>query len=412
MEYRGSGTRLQYGELAQIAQEYGLEEAHLKTVIEVETSGKGFNASGWPEFLFEPHRFYANLKSQPNKLRDAIASGCAYPAWRGPGSYPKTLQLRIQQFLKAASIDETAAIKSASWGLGQIMGEECVEVGFQSPQLMLESFKESEGNQVRGMCNLIRARGLDKDLHNFPEMAACRHFALRYNGKAYEKNRYHIKLHDAYVRNSNASRIRETLDPMADGTLAFGEKDNKPDGPIRQMQQKLKNLGYSLKVDGVFGSGTRATILAWKANEGMDTTSPNMAPADLEMLNHSSPMPIPQERANATVEDLKPQSPIIQKTSLGQKIMAWFGLGTGAVGAAGSTGFLDQAQDVTNKAQQAKGIWGQFQYVLGETGLASLLQVIYEWRFPILLVGVVVGFFIYRQIRDARVNMHRAAEVA
>lgn len=412
MDYKGAGVRLRNGELAELASHYGLREAHLRTVIEVETSGKGFNSAGWVEFLFEPHRFYANLKSQPDKLKQAIASGCAYPTWRGPGSYPKTLQLRIQQFQRAASIDETAAIKSASWGLGQIMGEECVEVGYSSPQAMLAAFADSERNQVEGMLRLIRHRGIDKDLLNFPNMDACRHFALRYNGRAYEKNNYHVKLHDAFIRWNGREATHGTTDPMADGTISFGECDiEQKGGPIWQMQQRLKDLGYSLVVDGKYGGGTRATVLAWKANEGISTSSPDMGPTDLEMLKRSNPMPVPAVRAAATVEDLKPSSSIVQKTSLGKKILGWLGIGSATVGATGSTGVLDKAQDAADKAEQAKGILGTFSNLLGDTGLATALSFIYEWRFPLLLVGVVVAFILFNQIQQKRLEMHRRAEI-
>lgn len=412
MQYTGAAIKLRPGELDELAGHYGLREAHLRTVIEVETSGKGFNSAGWIEFLFEPHRFYANLKKQPDKLKQAIAEGCAYPTWRGPGSYPKTLQLRIQQFLRAAAIDETAAIKSASWGLGQIMGEECVEIGYPSPQAMLIAFADSERNQVEGMLKLCKHRGIDKDLLRFPEMDACKHFALRYNGVGYARNNYHIKLHDAFVRWSGRELSKGTTDPMADGSLGFGEHDAETrGGPIWQMQQRLKDLGYSVLVDGKFGAGTRSVVLAWKANEGIDTSSSDMSSTDLEMLKRSNPMPIAAQRATATVEDIKPSSPIVQKTSLGKKILAWFGVGSGVVGATGSSGILEQAQDLTDKANQAKGILGSIKEFLGDTGLATLLQFVYEWRFPLLLVVFVVAFVIFNQIQKARLEMHRRAEV-
>src|SRR4051812_28568590 len=103
MDYKGAGVRLQPGELEEIAEKYGLTEVHAKTVIDVETSGKGFNALGWVEFLFEPHIFYKNVPK--DKQAEAIRKGLAYPMWKGPGSYPKGLQLRINQFLAATALD-------------------------------------------------------------------------------------------------------------------------------------------------------------------------------------------------------------------------------------------------------------------------------------------------------------------
>lgn len=414
MKYIGQASKLQLGELAEIAHSFGLEEAHLKTVIAVETSGKGFNSAGWVEFLFEPHKFYQNVPK--TRLAEAIKQGLAYPTWRGPGSYPKTLQLRIQQFQKAAAMDETAAIKSASWGLGQIMGTECVEAGYPTPQAMLEAFAESEGNQVRGMCSLIKHRGLDRDLHNFPDMAACRHFALRYNGKLYEKNNYHNKLHDAYVRFAGAQQIRGSLDPMEDGTLAFGEQDReKSGGPIWRAQEQLKALGYALRVDGNFGPGTRAAVLAWKANNDMDTSSKDLHPADLEFLKISPPMPVAAERENATVADLKPESSIIRESSSGKTILGWSTGITGAASLASESGILEHGQDALEKAQHATGILSSIKYtisgILGDTGISSIIKIIVEYRFLILVAVAIGGFIIMNRVQKKRLEMHQKAEI-
>lgn len=410
MDYKGTGERLRLGELAQIAKEFNLEEAHLKTVIEVETSGKGFDSLGWVAFLFEPHKFYVNVSK--SKQAEAIKQGLAYPTWRGPGSYPKTPQLRTAQFLKAAKLDETAAIKSASWGLGQIMGSECLEAGYPSPQAMLEAFKESEGNQVRGMCNLIRHRKLDVQLRRFPDMAACRQFALRYNGKAYEKNKYHIKLQDAYNRNKGKYQAKVTLDPMADGVLTYGEFDTeKVGGPIYRMQQAFKNKGYSLLVDGKFGNGTRTTILAWKANNDLPTDSSDMTQTEIDFIPDSKDMEVATERATATAEDIKPQSTIVQTTSLGQKIMGWFGLGTASAAGLSQSGALNSAQDALYQAKEVKGV---AETALDTVGLGAIdfLHLVYEWRFIILLVVCGIAFYYFRFIQHKRVEMHQKAEIA
>jgi hypothetical protein len=414
MEYGGTELRLRAGELAAIAQEFGLTEAHARTVIEVETSGKGYDSMGEVAFLFEPHKYYQHVPQE--KLQTAINQGLAYKFWKGPGSYPKTPVLRWEQFQKAARLDETAAIKSASWGLGQIMGSEFEEAGYDSPQEMLVAFYKSEAEQVRAMFRLIRRRKLDIQLKRFPDMAACREFAKRYNGAAYEKNKYHIKLHDAYVRWS--ARLKQTPNKVIpheedhDDTLRVGDFDKTGDGPIRKMQQLFSDKGYSLAVDGKFGPGTRAVVVAWKANEGRTSITPDMSPADIIALIKSAPMPVAEERKTATVEDLKPKSTIIQQTSLGQKILGWLGLGTAGVSAMDAGGVLDTAQATTDKATQASGIIAQVRGVLTDLGIADLLGVVAQFKFEILLVGAVAGFFIFRYVQKKRLEMHQTAEVA
>lgn len=415
MRYDGTEIRLQPGDLAELAaQMSGCNEAHLRTVIEVETSGKGYDTMTNVAFLFETHKFYANLKG--DQLNEAIKKGLAKKFWGGPGSYPKTLALRWKQFQEAVALNETAAISSASWGLGQIMGSEYAEAGYTSPQEMLSAFYRSEKEQVQGMINLIIKRGLDKDLRLFPAIANCRHFALRYNGSAYEKNNYHNKLHDSFVRwTSRLKTSGVTAVPkheIEDTTLRVGDHDNeKTGGPIWKVQELFKDKGYSLLVDGKFGPGMRAVVLAWKGNQDMQTITPDMSVADVAALIKSEPMPVAAERMMATVADLKPQSSIIQKTSLGQKILGWTGLGTVASTAVDQTGILNQAQDTMDKASQAKSVVVQAKDLVVDTGLGDLLHTVAAWKFEILVVAVIAGFFIMRYVQKKRLEMHQTAEV-
>lgn len=414
MEYVGSATPLQPGDVSNVAASINVPEASLRAVIEVEASGKAFDSGGHPTFLFEPHLFYKNVSK--DKLASAIKQGLAYPRWKGPGSYPKTPQLRWEQFQKAVALDEVAAIKSASWGLGQILGSEYVEAGFNSPQELLVAFCNSELSQLQGMASLIRARGLDADLRGFPAMVNCRHFALRYNGAAYEKNNYHNKLHDAYNRwatrlgvSSEVNGEGVVLPEQHDGTLRIGDRDTEPNGPVRTAQQMLKSKGYSLKVDGIFGKGTRATVLAWQANNERPTTG-YLSVDDLAFLPSSPQMEVQAERASATVADLKPQSSIIQQSSWLKKIV---GGGVGAVGVAQGvdSNILDNAQSYVDKAQQASGIVASARHLLVDSGIATIIHSVLEYKFVIVCAVAVVGFFIATNIQQKRLEMHKKAEI-
>jgi len=279
MNYEGKKVPLAPGQLASIAAEYGLAEAHVRTVMQVETAGHAYNSVGWPDFLFEPHKFYQNIPKA--KLQTAIDEGLAYKSWKGPGSYPKTPALRVEQFLKAAALDETAAIESASWGLGQILGSECEEAGYPTPQAMLQAFMDSEEAQIRGMLNLIKHRGLDKDLRNFPNMAACRHFALRYNGAAYAKNNYHVKLQSAFNRLMSTTPHLVPAKPL-DETIHYGDQNEN----VRSMQKILISLGYDLGrggADADYGPATRRAVMDWKAKNGIPS-SPDVIPSELARM--------------------------------------------------------------------------------------------------------------------------------
>ena len=85
--------------------------------MEVEASGGGFDRLKRPKMLFEPYVFWRNISGAARTR--AASLGLAYAAWK-PGAYPTDSYPRLMQ---AMAIDETAALKAACWGLGQILGE-------------------------------------------------------------------------------------------------------------------------------------------------------------------------------------------------------------------------------------------------------------------------------------------------
>src|SRR4029450_4742885 len=89
-----------------------------------------------------------------------------------------------------------AAPRSASWGLGQVMGENFKAAGFLDVEPMVAAFVESENAQLEGMARFIAAIGADKHLraHNGPAFAAA------YNGPAYAQNSYDERLRAAHQK--------------------------------------------------------------------------------------------------------------------------------------------------------------------------------------------------------------------
>ena len=119
----------------------------------------------------------------------------AYPKY-GEKPYPKGSDAVYAEIEAACNIDEEAALKSVSWGLGQIMGSNFTIAGCDSVQEMVEQAKESEAKQLQQMANFIRKNGLVDELQN-KDWAG---FAKRYNGPAYQSNQYDVKLASAYER--------------------------------------------------------------------------------------------------------------------------------------------------------------------------------------------------------------------
>ena len=195
MNFVGAAVHMQAEEIPAVASEMGIEPAVLRAVLSVETGGRGFDAYGRPKSLFERHYFYRFLADQPDKQSLAVAGGLAYPKW-GTRPYPNGFDAVYAEIEAACEIDLDCALRSASWGLGQIMGNNHKMVGFDSAKDMVEDAMASEVNQLKQMVAFINHAGLLDELKN-KDWAG---FARGYNGPAYATNQYDGKLAAAYNR--------------------------------------------------------------------------------------------------------------------------------------------------------------------------------------------------------------------
>lgn len=193
MDFVGAAVKMGPEEIPAIAYEMGIESAVLRAVLTVETGGSGFDASGRPKAKFERHYFYRFLGSQPDKQSLAVSGGLAYPKW-GTKPYPHGFDAVYVEIEAACEIDLDCALRSVSWGLGQIMGNNHKMVGFDTAEDMVKDAMTSEVNQLKQMAAFINAAGLLDELKN-KDWAA---FAKGYNGPAYATNQYDVKLETAY----------------------------------------------------------------------------------------------------------------------------------------------------------------------------------------------------------------------
>lgn len=198
--FRGKARPIDQIDYARAARLIGAGEDEVRAVVQVEAAGRGFDALGRPKMLFEPHRFYADL-TEPKRSR-AINAGLAYRRW-GERPYPADSYPRLEQ---AMAIDKQAALRAASWGLGQIMGSNHKMVGYASAEEMVLDLLDDEEAHLTQMIRFIVASGLDDDLR---EIAARKRastpedwapFARVYNGPGYAKHGYHNKLSAAHAK--------------------------------------------------------------------------------------------------------------------------------------------------------------------------------------------------------------------
>lgn len=225
------------------------QTAALWAVFDVETGsttqGFGFRADRRPQILFERHKFREFTGGRFNQSDPDISGpqGAYGPLAVQYDKLERALALCDQQRLGAEP-----ALKSASWGLGQVMGFNHAVAGYPSAQKMVEAMVKSEDNQLFAMAGYLEANDLAKYLKN----QQWAKFARGYNGKSFAQNQYDVKLEQAYARFSSGSM---------------------PDLEMRTAQAALLLLGYGPgKIDGVLGNRTRGALKGFQIGNGLPAT--------------------------------------------------------------------------------------------------------------------------------------------
>ncbi|MTH62122.1 N-acetylmuramidase domain-containing protein [Paracoccus litorisediminis] len=251
----GRARRLEALDVPLLARRIDCSEDALRAVLEVETRGGGYDRLGRPSMLFEPHRLWSELGPGQKRVA-AEAQGLAYRKW-GELPYPADSYPRLARALK---VDVNAALRSASWGLGQILGRNHRAAGYASAGEMVAAFCESETAQLEGMVSFIAAEGLADDLQRCDWSG----FARGYNGPGYAQHGYHKKLAAAFARWQRIPDL--VLDPERP-RLGLGSRGDA----VRLAQQRLTALGFALgDIDGRFGPMTHTAVCAWQKSLGRE----------------------------------------------------------------------------------------------------------------------------------------------
>ena len=289
-----------------VAKQNDIRPSCLLALIEVETQGKPFEEADGrtPAFLYERHIAFKEAKKR-GKQKQFTSAGLAIPKWNKATQYKDQRKSadRMALIAKARRIDEEAANRSASWGLGQVMGFNSEMVGFANATDMVEQMTGSVECQVQTMIAFLKKRHIIQPLNakNFARVAQL------YNGDGYKQNNYDAKMADAEKR---WARKVETIS----GRPVPPEQELTR-GAILAIQEKLRELGYTEvgKPDGKWGSRTVGAISAFQAHEGLPVTG-QYDEKTKEALDHATPRPVSEERAQTTAEDLKEKSRTIQAT--------------------------------------------------------------------------------------------------
>ena len=193
--------------LVAAAARLGVELATIYAVNEVESAGSGFLATGKPKILFERHVMHQRLAlpraegdDQAALRRHADELAAQFPALVNtkPGGYIGGAA-EHQRLAQARMIDALCANESASWGAFQIMGYHAERLGYASVDAFVRLMSQDENQQFEAFVRFIEA---DPALLKALKGKKWAAFAKAYNGPAYARNLYDVKLERAYEQHA------------------------------------------------------------------------------------------------------------------------------------------------------------------------------------------------------------------
>jgi N-acetylmuramidase/Putative peptidoglycan binding domain len=219
----------------------GVEPEALWACLRVETSGCGFLRDRRPAILFERHVFHRETGGRFDVSAPDVSDATA-------GGYGAGGVHQYDRLAAAIALDRRAALRSASWGIGQVMGFHAESLGFADVEAMVAALVTSEDAQLRAMAAFIKSSGLDGAMRRRDWTA----FARGYNGADFAENAYDKKLE------------REHAQLVARGL---------PDLRVRSAQLYLTYRGLDPgPVDGRMGERTGKALREFQATAGLAVT--------------------------------------------------------------------------------------------------------------------------------------------
>ncbi|MHB8770674.1 MAG: N-acetylmuramidase domain-containing protein [Syntrophales bacterium] len=217
----------------------GVSQPEVWALLTVETRGVGFLPDRRPQILFERHVFHRLTKGKHDTVDSNISSSLPGGYVGGQGEYP-----RLEQAMK---LDREAALQSASWGIGQVMGFNYKAAGFASVDAMVTDMVRDENAQLLAIANFIKGNNLASAL----QLQNWVSFARGYNGKDFKKNEYDTRLAAAHAK----------------------YKTLLPDLALRTAQVALLYLGIDPgPIDGFRGRRTRSALIQFQQRGGLPAT--------------------------------------------------------------------------------------------------------------------------------------------
>jgi len=256
MDFQEQGRPLSDDGIDQVCSTLGVSEPEVWAVLTVETHGFGFLQDRRPQILFERHIFHERTNGRHDNGNSDISNANRGGYIGGLGEYA-----RLE---KAMKLDQTAALESASWGIGQVMGFNYKVSGFASVNAMVKAMVKDETAQLLAMANFIKGKNLASALQRQNWVS----FARGYNGSDFKKNEYDTRLAAAHAK----------------------FKILLPDLGLRTAQAALSYLGLDPgPIDGVRGRRTRSALIAFQQQSGLPETGELDGDTESRLLKRAFP---------------------------------------------------------------------------------------------------------------------------
>jgi N-acetylmuramidase/Putative peptidoglycan binding domain len=237
-EFTGPAKRFDDKAIEAAAKKLGCAVAAVRSVIDVESRG-GFLPDGRPKILFERH-YFSRLTKHAHDAKHPDISAKKFGGYKGGAA-------EYERLGRAIALNRDAALRSASWGAFQIMGDNCKLAGFKNVEDYVAATVAGEPEQLDAFVSFVTNTNLDDELRRLDWVG----FARGYNGPAYAVNKYDRKLAAAYEFHS-AGGARATS-PLP--VLKMGDTGEA----VKTLQKAL-----GIKDDGDFGPGTKAAVVAFQ----------------------------------------------------------------------------------------------------------------------------------------------------
>ena len=247
MDFAGKGRPLDDAAMQSAIEALGMSAANdmpvLWSVLTVESRGFGFLNDRRPKILFERHIFHRETGGRFAASAPDLSAQTSGGYIGGTAEYDRLA--RALKLCRDAGLGDEPALRSASWGLGQVMGFNAIAAGFTSAADLARQMAESEAAQLAGMVGFIRSEKLDAKL----KARDWTGFAKKYNGPGFAQFQYDLKLKSAFEKFSSGVG-RDLRARAAQGALLF--------------------LGFNPgDPDGVVGQNTRAAVAKFRSKAGL-----------------------------------------------------------------------------------------------------------------------------------------------